>query len=127
MTTDEELTQRIPALIQQLRRELNWKPGAASRHLLKRKVRRHLPSEASLADYEGLIRRLLDNEDANIYVYYGDDAPYLCVAAPLEKQLWLVMASFDGMMETAFVVENRTTYLERPAFYLVGKLGEVMK
>lgn len=127
MTTENELIQSIPLLIRQLWRGLNWKPGAASRHLLKRNVRHHLPSNASLADYEGLIYRLLKSEDANIYVYYSDDIPYLCVAAPLEERLWLVVASFDGRMETAFVVENPTTYLERPAFRRVGKLGEVMR
>ena len=127
MSSETKLIQSIPALIWQLRRGLNWKPGAASRHLLKRKVRHHLPSNASMADYEGLIRRLLESEDANIYVYYGDDTPYLCIAAPLEERLWLVMASFDGIMETAFVVENPTTYLERSAFHHVGQLGEVMK
>ena len=127
MTTGDELIQDIRVLIRQLRHELKWKQGAAFRHLLKRKVRHHLPSDASLGDYESLIRRLLDSEDAIIYVYYGDDTPYLCVTAPLEERLWLVMASFDGLMETAFVVENPTTYLARPAFHHVGKLGEVMR
>lgn len=127
MTPENELIQSIPTLIRQLRHKLNWKPGAASRHLLKRKVRRHLPSDASLADYEALIRRLLESEDGNIYVYYSNDTPYLCIAAPLEERLWLVMASFDGIMETAFVVENSATYLERPVFHHVGKLGEVMR
>lgn len=127
MSANEELVRTLPALIRQLRRNIVWKPGAASRHLLKRKLRGHLPSDASLADYENLIRRLLKSEDASIYVYYVDDTPYLVVAAPFQERLWLVMASVDGMMETAFVVENPSAYLERDAFQYIGKLGEVVR
>lgn len=126
MRSEYDLLAAIPALIQQLRIEVTWKPGAASRHLLKRKLRGHLPLEASLADYDRLIRRLFENNDAAIYVYYTREAAYLAVASRYNDSLWLSIASFDGVMETAFVVENPDAYLQREPFRFMGLMNEVM-
>jgi hypothetical protein len=123
---DESLRLRLPGLIRRLQHQLVWKPGAAARHLLKRKLRGHLPTDSSLADYEALIRRLLADENAEIHVYYADETPFLAVATHSEGQVWLVIASFEGVMETAFVVENPDAYLNRPMFQYVGRLAEVM-
>ncbi len=124
MTVDEVT---LTNLILKLRNEVIWKPQAASRHLLKRKLSGHLLPQASISEYESVIKRILETQDAMIYVYYADNSAYLSVAAWLEDRLWLVIASLNGVMETAFVVENSETYLNRVAFEYVGKMGEVVK
>jgi len=45
-------TSELPALIRRFRDGITWKPSAAARHLLKRRLRGHLPADAMLADYE---------------------------------------------------------------------------
>jgi hypothetical protein len=117
----------LPDLVRKLRREIVWKPTAASRHLLKRKLRGHLPTDSSLLEYETIIRRVLEAKDASIYVYYTGDTSYLAVAARLDGRLWLVIASYEGVLETAFVVENPESYLEREVFRYVGKMDEVVR
>ena len=85
-----------------------------------------MPADSSLSDYENVIRSLLETENAEIYVYYADERPYLSVSAFHDGQLWLVIASFEGIMETAFVVENPQTYLNRSMFQHVGRMAEVV-
>ncbi len=117
----------LAELILKLRHEVIWKPKAAARHLLKRKLRGHLSADATLADYEVTIRQLLETIDASLYVYYTDATSYISIAAWLDGRLWLVIATMEGVLETAFVVDNPDTYLEREAFQYVAKLGEVIK
>lgn len=126
MMTEDEPEKELPDLIRRLRRQIVWKPGSAARHLLKRKLRGHLPASATLADYDHLIQGILQSTDASVYLYSVENNPYLTVAATIENQVWLVVADFYGVMETSFIVENPTSYLERPAFRYVGRLGEVL-
>lgn len=86
-----------------------------------------MPADSSLLDYEALIYRLLETETAQIYVYYADETPYLSITVNLDKRLWLVMASFDGVIETAFVVENPEGYMNRSMFRYIGTMTEVVK
>lgn len=78
-------------------------------------------------DYEQIIQTILSAAQAEIYVYYAGEEPYLTVAARLDDRVWLVIAAFDGLLETAFIVENPETYLRRLAFQWVGKMSEVVK
>ncbi len=123
---DDDLEKVLPNLVHRLRRQIEWKPGSATRHLLKRKLRGHLPANATLADYERLIQDILQSTNASIYVYSVESTPHLTVVSTIENQTWLVIASFDGVLETAFIVENPVSYLERSAFRYVGRLGEVL-
>jgi hypothetical protein len=93
--------------------------------LAKTKTSRSSTPDASLTDYETVIYRVLEATDASIYVYYMGESSYLSIAAWLDGRLWLVIASFEGIMETAFVVENPKAHLERTAFQYVGKMDEV--
>ena len=127
MTSDPDQTADIQDLIRKLRKEVTRKPGAATRHLLKRKLRGHLPVDASLKDYDQLIGHLLENNEAAIYVYYTGEISYLAVVARFDNKVWLVIMSFEGVMETAFVVENPDAYLERDEFQFFGLMGEVIK
>lgn len=126
MTVDEP-EKRLADLIRKLQRQITWKPGSAARHLLKRIVRGHLPPNAALVDYENLIQGILHSADASIYLYSYEGTPFLTIAMTIEDHTWLIIASFDGVMETAFVVENPAGYLERPAFHYIGRLGEVLR
>jgi hypothetical protein len=117
----------LATLIFRLRRGITWKPSAAARHLLKRKLRGHLPTDATLADYEAVISQVLEAADSSIYVYYRDESTYLSMASWLDGRLWLVIVSFEGIIETAFVVENPESYLERAAFQFIGKMSEVVR
>jgi len=122
-----DLKQAAAAAILRLRQEISWKPGAASRHLLKRKLRGHLSATASLSEYHDLIRRILTEKTATIYVYYADDTPYLAVSWQWGEDLWLVISSLEGVIETAFVVENPESYLNRSVFHYLGQMEEVVE
>ena len=52
---------------------------------------------------------------------------YIAVASTINDKVWLVIASFDGIMETAFIVENPDTYLQRESFRFVGLMNEVTR
>ncbi len=75
MWRDGQRARRAIDLSTHTSRSIIWKPSAAARHLLKRKLRGHLPAEASLTDYELVIHRVLRAQDALLYVYYNGETP----------------------------------------------------
>jgi hypothetical protein len=109
----------------QLRNRLQWKPGKARPHLAKRIALGHLPHEASLEDYEALIRRVVQTPAAEVFVYRWGEIAYLTVVATVNGVRWLVMFSMDGVMETAFPPENSAMYLGKAPFTRVGTLEEL--
>ncbi len=117
---------RLPQIIRKVQTEIRWKPGSAARHLLKRKLRGHLPAKATLVDYEQTIRRVLTTPEAIVYLYWHQEIVYPTVVCPLEGNLWMVMFSADAFMETAFVIENPDSYLQPSLFERVGSLDEVL-
>jgi esterase/lipase superfamily enzyme len=122
-----ELRDQIVTAIQTIKTDLRWKPGSAARHLLKRKLRGHLPAEATLKDYEHIIQAVLDDPEATVCVYRHKDVPYIAVVATIQDNYWLVMFTLGGLMESAFVVEHPNYYLNKPAFERVGSLNEVLR
>jgi hypothetical protein len=116
---------RLLAVIQTVRAHIQWKPNSAERHLQKRKQRKHLPPTASLADYERVILTVLQDKTAQVYHYWYNHIPYVTVVARVEAQMWLVMFGYDGVMESAFVLEQPERYLNKPEFEKVGSLSEV--
>jgi hypothetical protein len=117
-----ELVKAIQANLTQI----HWKPGSAVRHLLKRRLRGHLLPEAGLEDYEQIIRIVLTDPQAQVYVYVHETIPYGVVVAVIDSRHWLVMFALDGVLETAFIVEHPASYLNKSAFQLIGRLSEVM-
>jgi hypothetical protein len=93
--------------------------------LLKRKLRGHLPPSATLADYEQTIRAILTAPDAIVYLYRHETTFYPTVVHLTGGRLWLAMLTPDGVMETAFVVENPDSYLQPSLFERIGLLEEV--
>ncbi len=51
----------ILGAIKAARTRVRWKPGSAISHLHKRKLRGHLPSTATLEDYERIILAVLQD------------------------------------------------------------------
>ena len=122
----ERLRVQIATAVHSVRSQVRWKPGSAVRHLLKRKLRGHLPSGATLDDYERMVWTVLQDQLAQVYLYRYRDTPYVAVVAVIEQRHWLVIFAMDGMMESAYVVERPEHYLSHPAFTYIGSLSEVM-
>jgi hypothetical protein len=104
---------------------IRWKANSAERHLQKRKLRGHLPQTAVLNDYEQIILTTLQDKSAQVYRYWYSHSAYVAILATVESQQWLVMFSYDGIMESAFVVERPELYLSKPGFEYIGLLSEV--
>lgn len=121
----EELQQQVVEAIDLVQGTVRWKPGSAVTHLLKRRVRGHLPADATLSDYERIISSVVSDDQATVYVYWHGDTPYAAVVAIIGNRHWLVMCGLDGVLETAFVVENPDSYLSKPEFDRLGSIDEV--
>ena len=122
----EELQSQVRNAVELVQAEVRWRPGSETAHLLKRKVRNHLPLEATLADYEHIIASVVNDRDAELYVHWHEQVPYPTVVATVQDLRWLVMCDLDGVIESAFVVERPERYLGRPVFKLLGRLGEIL-
>jgi len=116
---------QILKAIEAVRKDIHWKANSAERHLQKRKLRDHLPETATLEDYERIILTVLQNESAQVFRYWYNHIPYVTIVATVQSKSWLVMFSYDGVMESAFVVERPKYYLSKPGFEQIGLLGEV--
>lgn len=111
--------------IQAVRKEIQWKSGSAERHLRKRKARGHLLETATIADYEEIILTVVNDKTAQVYRYWYNRVPYVTIVATVQGRQWLVMFSYDGVWESAFVIERPEHYLSKPGFEPIGLLGEV--
>ena len=112
--------------IRSVQSQVRWRPGSAARHLLKRKLRGHLSADATLGDYERIILTVLEDADAQVYIYRHNDTPYVAIITVIQDHHWLVMFALDGLMESAYVVEHPDRYLSKPVFDLLGPLSEVL-
>lgn len=121
-----DLHAQIVTTIQSVKSQVRWRPGSAARHLLKRKLRGHLPAEATLDDYERIIQAVLGDNQANVYIYWHNNTPYATVVAVIQNNHWLVMFGLDGLMESAYVVERPDRYLKKSFFESIGSLSEVL-
>ena len=107
-----------------VRDEIRWKPGKDIEHLKRRTKKRHLPKNATLQDYEAIIRKVVNEPTAQIFIYDWFGTPYPTVVAKVGNQLWLTMVNTGGVIETAFVVD-RDEYLEGNDYTLLGVLQEL--
>jgi hypothetical protein len=118
--------QQIVTAIRLVQSRPHWKPGSVERHLIKRIIRGHLPTSATIADYERMIQAVLAADDAQVYLYWYNESAYITVTAIISSHCWLVMFSLDGIMESAYVVENPERYLNKKDFEHIGLLSEVL-
>jgi len=117
---------QVAEAVRLVQRQIRWKPGSAERHLWKRKRRGHLPLDATLAEYEQIIRSAVMNQAAIVYLYAHDELSYVAVAAGIQERIWLIMFDLDGVLETAYIVERPDLYLRKSVFNRVGALAEVL-
>jgi hypothetical protein len=122
----DQAIEQLPAVIRRVQSEIRWKPDSAARHLLKRKLRGHLPADARLDDYHRTIETILTTDTARVYLYWHGHDAYPTVVTVLDGNHWLVIFSWDGVLESAFVVENPSSYLSPPTFEFIGLLCEVL-
>lgn len=116
---------QVAEAIKSIRSKICWKPNSAERHLQKRKRRGHLPRTATIKDYERIILTVVQDESAQVYRYWYNRAAFVTVVATVKEQQWLVMFAYDGILESAFVLEQPEKYLNKPGFEKVGLLSEV--
>ena len=119
--------QPIARAINKVRSTLRWKPGKDHQHLVKRIKRGHLQAETTLAQYESIIRDVVCNSVAKVYVFRFGQTDYPTVVAPCAGRLWLVMFSLEGILETAFPPDHPTLYFQDPRYIKVGNMQEVLK
>lgn len=122
----EDLRSQIRHAIKAVQTEVRWRPGSETGHLLKRKVRDHLPWSATLADYERIIADIVTDRGARVFLYWHGQVPYLTVVGTIQSRVWLVMCDLDGVLESAYIVERPEHYLNRPVFESLGILGEIL-
>ena len=60
---DHDECGRLREAIQKIRKKVQWKPGKDAVHLKKRQSLKHLPSSASLSDYEKMVHFIVGAED----------------------------------------------------------------
>ena len=125
MQRDQAIAQ-LPVVIRRVQSEIRWKPASAARHLLKRKLRGHLPADATLDDYNRMIDTVLTTDTAHVYLYWHGHDAYPTVVTVLDGNYWLVIFSWDGVLESAFVVKHPASYLIPPHFESIGLLREVL-
>ncbi|MBS1250117.1 MAG: hypothetical protein MAG431_01707 [Chloroflexi bacterium] len=116
---------QIVEAIKSVRSKIRWKPNSATRHLQKRKRRGHLPLTASLEEYEHIISNVVQDKAAHVYLYWYKRVAYVAVVSEIEEQQWLVMFAYNGVLESAFVLERPSRYLNKPGFEEIGLLSEV--
>ena len=128
MLSDNELKDLIEA-IESLRSNVQWKEGKDVSHLNKRIKLKHLPSSASLSDYEMLIFDLVRSGENVLYLYEFTNKVYYGVRGFIKGQEneWLVIFGVGGIIETAFPPEDIDEYLESRGFVLIGRIKEVLK
>ena len=56
---------------------IRWRADSAERHLRKRIARGHLPTTATMEDYERVIYSVLQDESAQVFRYWYNRKPYL--------------------------------------------------
>jgi hypothetical protein len=86
-----------------------------------------LDEEATLDDYENIIRHVLHDGSAQVYVFWYEQVPYVTIVIMIDRSTWLVMFNLDGIMETAFVVKRPDKYLSAPDYEYIGRIDEVVQ
>lgn len=100
-----------------------WKPGTPCQHAKKRG---HLPASATVADYEAIIYQVIGDDAKHVYLFQMNDIAYVTIVEADQARPWLVMFDLQGLMETAFIVENPQSYLAKREFSQIGTIQKVL-
>lgn len=63
------ISQQIVVALQMIQTEIRWKPGSLDRHLQSHKEHAHLPADATIADYEAIIRQIVAQPLNQVYIF----------------------------------------------------------
>lgn len=126
MNIDENNLKNLIDAITLIRAKIKWKPNKDKPHLAKRIKLGHLSNNSSLETYEEIIRQVIFNSEADVYIFLAPDSFYPSITTIIKGRLWLVMFGLDGIMETAFPPNNPEKYLENEAFIYLGKLKDLI-
>lgn len=118
------LLSQIRIVLQGLAHAVVWRPDSAKRHLAKRIRSGHLPEEATIQDYEALIRNIVLQPQCRIYAYTHHTQAIYAVGVNVWTGVeWLVMVGMDGVMETAFEIDSED-YLSKLSYVYLGIMGD---
>ncbi|TWH48545.1 hypothetical protein [Sporomusa sp. KB1] len=103
-----------------------WKPGKLDKHVDKRKRYGHIPSDWTSEDYNNQILHILSNETTEVYWYHktGFLQNYFVYGLPD----WVVIVGEDGVMESAFIIDQKNYYdylTEEEGFKKLGTVGRL--
>ena len=85
-----------------------WKPGSLEKHVNKRKRRGHIPKDWTDEDYNNKILQILSDANLEIYLHHFERYSQYFFAYGLPD--WLVIVGEDGIMETAYLVDEEPFY-----------------
>ena len=122
----ENLHALVAEAIRRVRAEIQWKPGKAQAHLQKRIDREHLPPTTTLAEYDEVIKTIVLDIEALVYVYEFNQVHYPAGVASYQSRTWLVVFNLEGMMETVFPPDEPDTYFAEPQYRLLGRIKEII-
>ncbi|MBV7337673.1 hypothetical protein KFU94_57480 [Chloroflexi bacterium TSY] len=80
----------------------------------------------TIEDYETIIKAVVASPEANVYIFWYDDVPYVAVVEIVDERSWLVLFALDGILESAYVVERPERYLQNEHIVLIDSLKAVM-
>ena len=101
----------VKRAIKSVQSGIRWRHDSAAQHLVKRKARRQLPANATLAAYEQIITTIVHDPQARVFVYWHDQRAYPTVVSVIGGEHWLVMLDESGFLESAFVIDRPERYL----------------
>jgi hypothetical protein len=112
----------VKRAIKSVQSRIRWRHDSAAQYLVKRKARRQLPANATLAAYEQIITTIVHDPQARVFVYWHEQRAYPTVVSVIGGEHWLVMLDESGFLESAFVIDRPERYLMRPQFQESGVL-----
>lgn len=121
----ERLTEFVAAL-RHVRAQRQWKPERDIAHLKKRQRKRHLPANATMDIYDGVIRDLVYAGNSLVYRYPVEGRNFYAVRGRAFDREWLVIFDAYGVLETAFPPNNMDRYLQTPGFEYIGTIEELL-
>lgn len=84
-----------------------WKPRKLEKHVEKRKNRGHIPQGWTDVDYNSKILEILNSKDVDTYLYHKDGFVQNFFVYAHRKSKWMVMIGENGIMETAYIIDQQ--------------------
>lgn len=126
MQTMDDQRLAVAEAIQRVKAEVRWKPGKGVLHLQKRKDMGHLPANASLSEYNSLIRAVVQDSQGRVFAYRLGMQVYVAIRSNVAGRPWLAIFSLVGILETAFPPDDIEAYLAQPGFTEIGTVEEML-